>query len=133
MLNIFSNFIPNKIITVKPKQSPWITQTIKSFLRKMNLAYKNFVTNGQQENKLEEIKQMISRGSKLIEDVKQKYSISIGRTLSNPNTGRKTYWSLVNKLLNKTKIPIIPPLLENGIFVLDFSAKAQIFNDFCVQ
>ena len=75
---------------------------------------------------------MISRGSKLIEDAKQKYLMGIGRTLSNPNTGRKTYWSLVNKLLNKTKIPIIPPLLENGIFVLDFSAKAQIFNNFFV-
>ena len=57
---------------------------------------------------------------------------NIGRTLSNPNTGRKTYWSLINKILNKAKIPKIPPLLENDILVLDFSAKAQIFNDYFV-
>ena len=34
--------------------------------------------------------------------------------------------------MNKSKIPIIPPLSENRVFVLDFSAKAEIFNDFFV-
>ena len=34
LLNIFSNFIPNKIITVRPRQAPWITQSIKNFIRK---------------------------------------------------------------------------------------------------
>ena len=85
--------------------------------------------NGQPEDKLEGIQNMISRGSKLIEEAEQKYSMNIGHTLSNPNTGRKSYWSLVNKILNKAKISIIPLLSENDIFVLDFSAKAQIFND----
>ena len=50
-----------------------------------------------------------------------------------PETGRKIYWSLINKILNKAKIPIIPPLLENDIFVLDFTAKAEIFNDYFIQ
>ena len=67
---------------------------------------------------------MISFGSKMIEDAKDKYFTKIGRTLSNPETGRKLYWSLINKILNKAKIPIIPPLLENDVFVLDFSEKA---------
>ena len=29
ILNIFSNFVPNKITTVRPRQAPWITQSIK--------------------------------------------------------------------------------------------------------
>ena len=32
--------------------------------------------------------------------------------------------------MNKAKIPIIPPLLENGLFISDFTEKAQIFNDY---
>ena len=56
----------------------------------------------------------------------------VGRTLSNPSTGSKLYWSLVNKMLNKAKIPEIPPLLENDVFVLDFASKAQIFNDYFI-
>ena len=32
--------------------------------------------------------------------------------------------------MNKAKIPVIPPLLENDIFVTNFTEKAQIFNDY---
>ena len=60
LLNIFSNFIPNKIITIRPQQSPWITQPIKNFIRKKNLAYKNFVKNGQPPDKLEGIQNIFS-------------------------------------------------------------------------
>ena len=42
------------------------------------------------------------------------------------------YWSLVKKMLNKAKVPEIPPRLENGVFVLDFASKAQIFNDYFI-
>ena len=132
LLNIFSNFIPNSFITVKPRQAPWITQSIKSFLQKKNRAYRSFVRNGQPGERLEAIQGMISQGAKMIEDAKQKYLLKVGQTLSNPNTGQKTYWSLINKILNKVKIPIIPPLLENDMFVLDFTTKAEIFNDYFI-
>ena len=41
LINIFSNFIPNKIAKVNPQQAPWITKTIESFLRKRNRSYKS--------------------------------------------------------------------------------------------
>ena len=43
------------------------------------------------------------------------------------------YSTLINNILNKAKIPLIPPLLENDIFLLDFEAKADIFNDHFIQ
>ena len=129
ILNIFSNFVPNKITTVRPRQAPWITQSIKNFIRKKNRAYKTFIRNGQPEDRRENIQNMISQGSSLIEDAKQRYFTKIGQTLSNPTTGRKSYWALINKILNKAKVPVIPPLLENEMFVLDLTDKAQIFND----
>ena len=121
LLNIYSNFIPNKVKTIRPHQAPWITDKIKT-LRKKNHTYRKFVKNGQPIDKLEEIQQMISDGSKLIEDTKQNYFLKAGNTLANPGTSNKKYWSLINTVLNKAKIPIIPPLLENGLFisVLDF-------------
>ena len=72
---------------------------------------------------------MIFKGSKLIEDAKRNYILKAGNTLASPGTSRKRYWSLINTFLNKAKIPIIPPLLENGLFVTDFTEKAQLFND----
>ena len=75
---------------------------------------------------------MITEGARLIEEAKRNYFPRAGRTLSNPGTSSKTYWTLINTILNKAKIPMIPPLLENGLFVTDFTEKAQIFNDFFI-
>ena len=75
---------------------------------------------------------MTSDGAKMIEDAKQNYLRKTGQTLANPGTSRKTYWSLINTLLNKAKIPIIPPLLENGLFITDLTEKAQLFNDYFI-
>ena len=133
LLNIYSNFIPNKDKTIRPHQAPWITQTIKNFLRNKNRVYKNFVRNGQPVEKLEGIQKMISEGSRMIEDAKQKYLLKVGNTLASQDTSAKKYWSLVNTVINKAKIPIIPPLFENGLFVTDSAQKAQLFNDYFIR
>ena len=144
LLNIYSNFIPNQVKTVKPpstiqapstiktRQAPWITQAVKNFLRKKNHAYKTFVKNGQPDDKLEGIKIMISEGAKMIENAKQNYLRKTGQNLANAGSSSKMYWSLINTVLNKAKIPIIPPLLENGLFISDFAEKAQLFNDYFI-
>ena len=47
LINIFSNFIPNTTKTVRPRQAPSITKSIKNFTRKKNRAYKNLFKNGR--------------------------------------------------------------------------------------
>ena len=107
LLNIFSNFIPNKTITVRPRQAPWITQSIKNFILKKDRAYKKFVRNGRPNDKLAAMNSMISQSSKLIEDAKARYLEKVGTTLGRPTTGVKTYWSLLKSILNKTRVPNI--------------------------
>ena len=63
-------YIPNSHITVKPRQAPWITQSIKNFLRKKNRAYRSFVRNGQPLERLEGILGTTSQRAKVIEDAK---------------------------------------------------------------
>ena len=76
---------------------------------------------------------MISDGSRMIEDEKQKYFLKVGNTLASQETSAKRYWSLINTVINKAKIPIILPLLENGLFVTDITQKAQLFNDHFIR
>ena len=73
---------------------------------------------------------MISEGSRLIENATKNFFLKAGKSLANPSRGSKTYWSLINAVLNKAKVPVIPPLLDNDIFVTNFTEKAQIFNDY---
>ena len=132
LLNIYSYFIPDRIKTIRPRQTPWITQAVKTFLRKKNRAYRSFVRSGRPVDKLEGIQKMISEGAKMIEEAKRNYFRKAGNTLADPGTNSKTYWNLINTVLNKAKIPLIPPLLEDGLFVTDFTEKAQIFNDYFI-
>ena len=88
--------------------------------------------NGRPGDKLDGIQKMIAEGARLIEAAKRDYFFKTGKNLANPGTGSKTYWSLINTVLNKAKIPMIAPLLENGLFVTDFAEKAQIFNDYFI-
>ena len=86
--------------------------------------------NGRPDDKLEEIQKIISEGARLIEEAKRNYFLKAGKTLANAGTSSKTYWTLINTVLNKIKIPMIPALLANGLFVKNFAEKAQIFNDY---
>ena len=111
---------------------PWITASIKGMIHKKNRAYKTFMKNGKPDDKLEGIQKLISYTSKSIENAKHRYFMKIGHALSNSNSGSKRYWSLINKVLNKPKVPLIPPLLENGVFITDFEKNSQIFNDYFI-
>ena len=41
---------------------------------------------------------------------------------------KKSYWKLLNTVLNNSRVPLIPPLLDNGVIVTDYKEDAQIFN-----
>ena len=132
LMNIYSNFIPHKVKTIRPHEEPWVTQTVKNFLRKKNHAYRNFARGGHPDDKLGRLQSMISEGSRLIEDAKRNYFLKAGRMLVDRGIGSKKYWSVINTILNEAKIPIIPPLLENGIFITKIAEKAEIFNDYFI-
>ena len=68
----------------------------------------------------------------MIDEAKCNYFRQAGKTLANPGCNSKTDWTLINTVLNEVKIPLIPPLLENGLFVSDFTKKAQISNDYFI-
>ena len=95
--------------------------------------YKNFRRNGQPVEKFAGIQKMISDGSRMIEDAKQKYLLKAGNTSASQEISAKKYWSLIDTVINKAKISVIPPLLENGLFVTDITQKAQLFNDHFIR
>ena len=50
--------------------------------------------------------------------------------LNDPLTSAKVYWKILKSFCDGKKVPTIPPLLNNGYFVSNFSEKANIFNNF---
>ena len=65
---------------------------------------------------------------------KWNYLTNMGNKFNNPNTSQKSYWKIINKVMNKCKDPKIPLLLVNNLFILKLAwEKSKVFTDFFSQ
>ena len=46
-MNIFSNFIPNKLVTFNDKDPPWMTPNLRNKINWKNSIYKEYMKNGK--------------------------------------------------------------------------------------
>ena len=133
LLNIFRNFIPHETIKSKAKDPPWMNGEIKSALRRKNRLYKKFTSGSMRNQDKTQLNEVTDFTQNLISSAKENYYMRIGEKLNNPAIGSKTYWSILNRVLDKIKIPLIPPILFNNSFITDFKEKANIFNLYFVN
>ena len=89
LMNIFSNFIPNKIKTFRDSEPPWMNDDIKSKMYHRYLRHKRSNKDfAQLEHLRDEIDNLISKS-------KKEYYQNIDRKLNDPLTRSKTYWSIM--------------------------------------
>ena len=130
ILNIFSNFVPNKIITIRDKDALWMTPELKQMLLDKAKIYVRYKKRGDplDEQALDDIS---SRCRLAIKEAKQNHLNRLGNTLNDPNIGSKKYWSTLKQFLGTRKTPKIPPIRnERDVLISDVSEKASIFNSF---
>ena len=133
ILNIMSNFVPNKTIRIKPSEPQWLNREIKNMLKKQNRIYRKYKKNGFREVDRVQLDIYRKQCTETIEKSKQNYLRILGDKLADKYTGQKTYWKIVNNMLSKGKAPRIPPLLDKNKFVTDCKEKATLFNDYFVE
>ena len=69
---------------------------------------------------------------KQLKMAKLSYLTNLGDKLNNPNTSQKSYWKIINRVMNKCRAPKIP-LLVNNSFILNCKDKAKYLNNFFSQ
>ena len=132
-LNIMSNFIPNEIKKCSPRDPPWITSQLKSLLNKKNRLYKNYKRHGYKAEDKVRLDAFRIECQQTVEMAKMSYLANLGDKLNSANTSQKSYWKIINRVMNKCRSPKIPPLLANNLFILNCKEKAKHFNDFFSQ
>ena len=134
ILNIFTNFVPNKVIACDDRDPPWINDNIKNKIKWKNSMYKNYKRSCKKTEDYKLLVKAVSEVSQLIEKGKDEYYYRLGKRLNDPSTSAKSYSTNLKTFYNKRKIPLIPSLLVNYSFVTDFREKANLFNEFfCKQ
>ena len=103
---------------------------IHKLLRKQKKLYKKYRLNGFKADDKIIVDRIRDECFQAITTSKENYLKSLGNKLIDKATGSKTYWSIINGLLNKCRIPRIPPLLFADKIITDYKEKAKLFNDF---
>ena len=130
LLNIYSNYIPNKAVLCDDKDPPWMTNGIRTVIEMKNNAYKEYIRSGMRHNYYVRLVNLTTELSNLIHDTKTEYHSKLVAKLVNPSTSAKTYWSILKTFASGRKVPVIPPLWINNEFISNFKTKANYFNRF---
>ena len=133
LLNIMSSFVPNEIKRFVPRNPPWITKPLKTMLNRKNRLFKNYKRHGYKAEDKVRIDRFRIECQQAVETAKLSYLTNLGNKVNSPGTSQKSYWKIINRVMNKCRAPKIPPLLVNNLFILNCREKARFFNDYFSQ
>ena len=111
-----SNFIPNETKRFVPRDPPWITKPLKTMLNRKNRLYKNYKKHGYKAEDKVRLDVFRTECQQAVETSKPSYLMNLGNNANNPNTSQKSFWKIINRVMNRCRGPNIPPLLGNNWF-----------------
>ena len=91
--------IPNKIVTIKPDDHPWITCHIKNLIRKRKRTYRQF----KKTNNMHfwtKYKQLRNKANNAVRKSKKDYFDKLDNLLCSENSNSKLFWKTSKQLLN---------------------------------
>ena len=127
LLNIFNNFIPNKISKLDFKKPVWMNKEITLLLKKRSKLTKKYYNDPTYHNKSLMVNAAFEC-TRLITAANEKNFIRLSTKLEDLSAAPKTYWSILNRFLSNKKILIIQPILAEDRVVSTFAEKAELFN-----
>ena len=91
LMNIFSNFTPNKLVTFDDRDPPWMNDFVKSKIKLKNQHSKIYTKNGYRCNDHPQLKEAPVLVSQIIAKRKEDYHNILALKLTNPKTIAKAY------------------------------------------
>ena len=105
-------------------------KNLKQMLKKKDKHYRNYKKHGYREEDKTTLEVLRTECKESIEAAKNTYLEKLANSLNDPTTTPKNYWKIIYRVMNKTRAPKIPPILNNGTFIINCKEKAKLFNDF---
>ena len=103
ILNVFSNYVPDKYITIDDKDLVWMNETIKLKIKAKDNMYNKYLQNGRFKSDFVLLETLITELNELIDTTKALYYENLGKNLNNPSVQAKTYWSILKTFCNGKK------------------------------
>ena len=133
LINLSEQYIPNKNVTIRPQDLPWINNNIRKLMRKRNRFYRKYKKSKTVQN-YSNFKKIRNEVTSLLRKSKQDYTESLANKLKTSNLSSKDYWNTLKSFIKPAQSSSeIPPLHQNGCYVSDSTEKANLLNEYFVQ
>ena len=122
-----SNFIPNKIKRFVHRDPPWINKQLKP---KKKSLFKKYKKHGYKAGEQVRLNTFRKECHEAVQSAKVAYLENLGNKLNDPNTSQKTYWKIINRVMNKCRFPKFQHLWKTTCLLWIANKKAKLFNFF---
>ena len=100
ILNIMANFVPHETKNIIHRDSPWITKQLKTMLNRKNRLYKKYKRHGYKEDDRLRLDAFRAECQIDVETAKVIYTTHLGNKLNGTNISPKSYWKIINRVIN---------------------------------
>ena len=132
ILQIALSNVPNKAITIRTKDCPWITNDIKRTIRKKNRHH----TRAKRSKSVLDwgrFRHIRNECTSKVRNAKFTYFDKLSEKLHDDSTSTKNWWKIAKQISNlEDKKEIIPPIKVNDELIYDNKIKCVLFNNFFV-
>ena len=129
-LNIARTHIPNKVVLVRPNDSPWYSNKLRLLKRKVDRLYKK-AKRYKTVLSWDRYKRLRNTYQSSLDTAEATYKKDLSGSLSSTQN-TKHWWSTVKSLLGHGGQDNYPAMThpDNGTFICDNKGKASLFNNF---
>ena len=129
ILEISKDCIPNKIVTIRPSDPPWMTSSIKRYIRKRKRASRR----AKQTNFMNDwntFRRLRNKTISMIRESKKALNESLSDKLKSDSLSPRQWWSLLKSFISPSSQASSPPLEKDGLVFVEEVEKANVLNDF---
>ena len=102
-------------------------------INRKNRRFNNFKRHDCQETDKIRLGNFRKECQDAVDTAIQTYILNLGNKLTKLKTSEKFYWRILNKVMNKRRVPKILPFLVNNTFILNCCGKATLFTQLFSQ
>ena len=125
--------IPNKLVTIRPKDAPWMHNDIRKAIRDRKKIHKKAKIS-KSEQDWANFREQRNKVNDLVKNAKINYFKKLATSLQQGNLKTKQWWKITKQFLKQNKDSDIPVIIQNGEHYNSPTEKANILNQyFCKQ
>ena len=131
-MDVCKSKIPNRVITIRPRDKPWFNHEVKTAIKRRNRCYKRFKRTRRPDHEAD-WKRSAKEANLYMNKAKLAHQEKIKNLLLGTSPGEKKYWKIAKQVYGNKKTMGIPTLIAGNLNISTSAEKARLFTDYFAE